>query len=270
MNWEKIVSVMTEAVYSASEVIKDGLFRNGNIVFEHKLTHDYVTETDKKSEEIITAILKQAYPDDVIIGEESFDDEELPEGSFWVVDPLDGTTNFIHGFPMVSVTVARIEQGAPVAGCVYNPVTDELFIGVRRGGVYLNGKQIIKSNSVPDVAHSLVATGFPFRRKDLIRPYLKTFEEIFRQVSDIRRTGSAALDLAYLAAGRIDGFWEVGLKPWDIAAGILMIEELGGVVSDFWGSKGVLKNGNIIATSSQVLYEVIYNAVRSNLLPHMR
>ncbi len=267
----EIILVMKRAVQTAAEIIKADMAAGNIKSFEHKLHYDYVTETDKKSEQVIKKIIKESFPDETIIGEESFHGGELPDGVFWLIDPLDGTTNFIHSFPMISITVARVENGKPVAGCTYDPFTNELFTAIKGQGLSLNDKKMDKLSTLSDVSHSLVATGFPFRKKDIVKPYLAAFEEIFHSVSDIRRTGSAALDLAYLAVGRIDGFWEIGLKPWDIAAGILMIEEAGGVVSDFYGDpNNVIKNGNIIAASSKKLYNVISNAVRKHLIPHMQ
>ncbi len=266
------ILVMKEAVRAAAEIIKADMEVGSIRSFEHKLHYDYVTETDKKSEQIIKKIIKSSFPDDVVIGEETFNGEELPEEAFWLIDPLDGTTNFIHTFPMISITVARVENGRPVAGCTYDPLADELFVAVKGEGLFLNDKKLDRPFTPPDVSHSLVATGFPFRKKDkTVKFYLAAFEEIFLSVSDIRRTGSAALDLAYLAVGRIDGFWEIGLKPWDIAAGILMIEEAGGLVSDFSGDPdSVMKSGNIIAASNKKLYDVIKNAIEKHLVPYMK
>jgi myo-inositol-1(or 4)-monophosphatase len=222
---------------------------------------------DRESELIITDILKKSFPDDVIIAEESYDGSYDGKKPAWIIDPLDGTTNFIHGFPMVAVSIALMEDGVVSAGCVFDPLRNELFTSIRGQGLFMNGKKLLPRSTPPAIPRALVATGFPFRRKDLTEPYFQTFMEIFKTVSDIRRGGSAALDLTYVACGRLDGFWEIGLKPWDIAAAMLFIQETGGIVTDFWGrgEEIVLWNGNIVAAASYDLHKILLEKVQITL-----
>jgi myo-inositol-1(or 4)-monophosphatase len=210
-----------------------------------KLAADFVTRVDRDSEEIIIRAIKDAFPDHSILSEESVKDAET-ERYRWIIDPLDGTTNYIHQYPVFAVSIAVQYGGETVMGVVLDPLRGELFHALKGHGAFLNRKPIgISAFTAPGSA--LVTTGFPFREKEMLDPYLLAFKRIFLRVSGIRRAGSAALDLAYLASGRCDGFFELGLKPWDIAAGALLIEEAGGVVTDFGGGGGYLKTGNIVA-----------------------
>ena len=164
----------------------------------------------------------------------------------WIVDPLDGTTNFIHGFPVFAVSIAARGPDGLLVGVVYDPTRDELFSAARGEGARLNG-EAIRVSTVADPARALVGTGFPFRNARFTEPYLESFERVFAAVSDIRRAGSASVDLAYVACGRLDGFWELGLSPWDTAAGWLLIEEAGGVVTDDRGGSEVFGRGHVVA-----------------------
>jgi len=159
----------------------------------------------------------------------------------WIIDPLDGTTNFIHGFPVVAVSIALMHKGNIVIGVVYDPTRDELFYAEQGSGAFLNENRI-KVSSIKNASLSLISTGFPFRNKQYIDQYMKIFRELLYSVSDLRRPGAAAIDLAYVASGRVDGFFEFALSPWDIAAGSILIKEAGGTVSDFEGAETYLKN----------------------------
>jgi myo-inositol-1(or 4)-monophosphatase len=169
-----------------------------------------------------------------------------PDRIEWIVDPLDGTTNFIHGFPVFAVSIAARGPDGLLAGVVYDPTRDELFSAARGEGARLNG-EAIRVSAVSEPARALVGTGFPFRNARFTEPYLESFERVFAAVSDIRRAGSASVDLAYVACGRLDGFWELGLSPWDTAAGWLLIEEAGGVVTDDRGGSDVFGRGHVVA-----------------------
>lgn len=222
-----------------------------------KAASDFVTYVDKESERIIIETIKDEFPNHTILAEESLKED----GEYlWIIDPLDGTTNYIHGYPMFSVSIALRHEDEIKIGVIYDPLRDELYTAIKEGGAFLNGKPIHISN-VKELRDSLITTGFPFRRKEMIDLYLKLFKNLFNKVSDIRRAGSAALDLAYLACGRCDGFFEIGLSPWDIAAGSLLIKEAGGIITDFSGTDEYLKTGNIIAgipaLHNEVLKEVI-------------
>jgi myo-inositol-1(or 4)-monophosphatase len=217
---------------------------------ENKKSFDYVTDADIASENVVLDEIRRRHPEHAILSEETPADlaqAKAQKGPLWVVDPLDGTTNFIHGFPHVAVSVALLLQGRPVVGVVLDLTKGEQFAASRGGGAWL-GDQRLKVAELPR-ERALLLTGFPFRNKELLDPYLALFKEIFTQCAGVRRAGTASLDLAYVAAGRGQGFWELGLKPWDLAAGILLVEEAGGVVSDFQGGGGALWSGDIVAAA---------------------
>lgn len=223
-----------------------------------KQQFDFVTEVDHRSEEAIVKLIKARHPDHKILAEESGGQRD-ESGYLWIVDPLDGTKNYIHGVPMFAVSVALKQDENLLAGAVLDPVRKELFYAEKGKGAFLNSKPITVSKT-QDFSQCLLATGFPFRAKHLTDQYFDAFKELFQQVSDFRRAGAAALDLAYIASGRIDGFWEITLNPWDIAAGALLIEEAGGKVSDLWGGSTHLQRGHIVA-SNGVIHERITKVV---------
>jgi myo-inositol-1(or 4)-monophosphatase len=210
-----------------------------------KQASDFVTRVDTDSERLIIKTIKERFPDHHILSEESLKDAGT--GWYrWIIDPLDGTTNYIHQYPMFSVSIALQHEGKVVLGVVYDPLREELFTALKGHGAFLNEGPIRTSSGISPEA-ALITTGFPFREKEKLDVYLRAFRRIFLMVSGIRRAGSAALDLAHLAAGRCDGFFELGLKPWDIAAGSLLIGEAGGIVTDFGGGPDYLLTGNVVA-----------------------
>ena len=211
---------------------------------------DWVTTTDHASEKEIIRILKKAFPDHTVKAEES-SPRAAPSRAQWLIDPLDGTVNFIHGFPAFAVSIALQKEGKLEVGVVYDPLRMELFTARRGRGARLNGRPIRVSRH-PTLKESLLATGFPFRAKGILDLYLKSFRGVFMETGSIRRAGSAAIDLAYTACGRLDGFWEMALSSWDMAAGVLLIQEAGGVVSDFFGGKSYLASGHIAAGNAGV------------------
>ncbi len=220
---------------------------------ENKKRFDYVTDADIASENAVLNEIRQRHPEHDILSEETPADlahAKAQQGPLWVVDPLDGTTNFIHGFPHVAVSVALLLQGRPAVGVVLDLTKGEEFTASRGGGAWL-GSQRLKAAELPR-ERALLLTGFPFRNKELLDPYLALFKDIFTQCAGVRRAGTASLDLAYVAAGRGQGFWELGLKPWDLAAGILLVEEAGGLVSDFQGGDGALWSGNVVAAAKEL------------------
>jgi myo-inositol-1(or 4)-monophosphatase len=221
---------------------------------------DFVTRVDKESESIIINTIKECFPHHSFLTEESIKDEDT-ENYRWIVDPLDGTTNYIHQYPVFSVSIALEYKKEIILGVIFNPLRDELFTAEKGKGAFLN-KNPINVSKVISLKDSLITTGFPFRRKKFIDIYLKLFKNVFHKVSDLRRAGSAALDLAYLACGRCEGFFEIGLSPWDIAAGDIIIKEAGGVVTDFGGGLDYLSTGNIIAGNPAV-HEKLLIEVRS-------
>jgi myo-inositol-1(or 4)-monophosphatase len=210
---------------------------------------DYVTDTDRRSEKAILEVLAAAVPRLPVLAEESGGLLEQP--ALWVVDPLDGTTNFVHAHPAVGISVALVVQGEPVVGVVRAPVIGSEFTAVRGGGARLNGRPMAVSR--PAVTEALVATGFPFRAPDLRARYLRMFGRALDAFEDMRRVGAASLDLAWTAAGVFDGFFELGLSPWDVAAGALLLREAGGAVSDWDGGNSWLRTGDILAGSPAIL-----------------
>jgi myo-inositol-1(or 4)-monophosphatase len=221
---------------------------------EQKARFDFVTNADKQAEQAVLEVIRDNNPDHAILAEESagdFSQAAQTKGVLWVVDPLDGTTNYIHGFPHVAVSVGALVDGEPSAGVIIDVTRNEEFAAAKGEGVTLN-RQPVQTSPVKEPGQALLLTGFPFRQKDRLRPYLELFEELFMQMSGIRRAGAAALDLAYVACGRAEAFWEMGLNPWDMAAGILMVEEAGGLVSDFNGGNKALWRGDIVAANKSL------------------
>jgi myo-inositol-1(or 4)-monophosphatase len=218
----------------------------GSETVEAKAAGDYVTEVDRRAEEAIGTLLARESPDVPVVGEELGGHRAE---RFWLVDPLDGTTNFVHGLPVVGVSVALVHQGRPVAGAIHGPLLGLTFSGVRGGGAEGNGHPLRVSGRAREEA--VVGTGFPFRSKDRLGQYERVLRAALRRFEDLRRPGAASLDLAWVAAGVYDGFFELGLGPWDVAAGALLVEEAGGVVSDWTGEPGYL-DGDILAGNPAV------------------
>jgi myo-inositol-1(or 4)-monophosphatase len=237
-----------EAARAGGRVVLEGA---GRAQPERKGTGDYVTAIDRASEEAIRSVLSRATPDVPVVGEETGGE---PGERWWVVDPLDGTTNFLHRFPAVAVSVALVEDGRPVVGVVHAPFLEETYLAARGDGargIRRDGSTEVLTVSDRPVERAVVGTGFPFRRKDLLPRYLDTFRRALERFEDLRRPGAAALDLAWVAAGVFEGFFELALHPWDVAAGALLIEEAGGVVSDWAGGPGYL-SGDILTGSPPV------------------
>lgn len=252
------------AALKAGELIRDHMGHLASSQIHLKGPSDYVTEVDRQCEEIIMGMVRNRYPDHHIMSEETTNDGLQP-GVTWVIDPLDGTANFIHGFPFVAVSIAVCVDKKPVFGVVLDPLRGELFTAKLGEGAYLNGRRLPLRESVP-LEHAMIATGFPHRSRGVLEPYLDVFTSVFKSTGGIRRAGAAALDLSYLAAGRVDGFWEVGLKAWDVAAGSLLVTETGGRVSDFWGKGDYLYNGHIVG-GTILVYPFLLEQVRTFLVP---
>jgi myo-inositol-1(or 4)-monophosphatase len=290
------LSTAVRAAILAGGVILNNLGRISKNDIGTKQVSDFVTHVDRDSERIIIKTIKKRFPHHFFLAEESPSPIPLPQGEGargrvkdvflgkyrWIIDPLDGTTNYIHGYPMFSVSIA-LEYNPPesphtplsqrgaggdfkggmggfsgeiILGVIFDPLRDELFTAEKGRGAFLNGHSI-KVSSVRTLKNSLITTGFPFRKKEFLDTYLRAFKNILLKVSDLRRAGSAALDLAHLACGRCEGFFEIGLSPWDIAAGSLIIKEAGGVVTDFGGREDYLATGNIVAGTPVVHREIL-------------
>jgi myo-inositol-1(or 4)-monophosphatase len=256
----KFLSTAVRAARLAGKVIIDNLGRILKKDINHKQKSDFVTRVDKESEKIIIKTVKENFPDHFFLAEESLKEAETEEYR-WIIDPLDGTTNYIHQYPVFSISIALEYKREIILGVVYDPLRKELFTAEKSEGSFLN-RHPIRVSKIGSLKDSLVTTGFPFRSKEFIEIYLKLFKSVLNKVSDLRRAGSAALDLAYLACGRCEGFFEIGLSPWDIAAGDILIKEAGGVVTDFGGGNNYLSTGNIVA-GNPAIHEKLLIEVKS-------
>lgn len=251
-----MLNIAIRAARSAGNIIARACSQLDTVQTQQKGLNDFVTNVDKEAEQAIVQVLRKSYPDHGIIGEEHGDYGNSNSEYQWIIDPLDGTTNFIRGIPHFSVSIALKVHGKLEQAVIFDPLRGELFTASRGGGAQLNERRIRVTNH-PDLTGTILATGFPFKQKQHLDSYSKIFNVLFTDAGDVRRTGSAALDLAYVAAGRFDGFWEMGLKPWDIAAGELIVREAGGMVSDFSGGNTQLRSGNIVAASPKVLQAML-------------
>lgn len=246
-----LVNIGVKAARKAGHIILQSLDRLDAIAIEEKGYNDYVTQVDKASEEEIKYIIQKAYPDHAILGEESGLTKTKESDITWVIDPLDGTTNYMHGFPQFCISIGVMEKDRLEHGIIYDPLKDELFTASRGQGAKLNDRRI-RVTTNQHLNKSLIGTGFPTREMAVVEEYLKLLREIFPKVAGVRRAGAAALDLAYVACGRFDGFWEYGLKLWDVAAGALIVKEAGGYVTGFESPDSYLKTGNIIAGNPKI------------------
>lgn len=257
------LNIAISAARAAGHVIIRNINRRQDVKVHAKGLNDFVSEVDQQAEfEIITTI-KKAYPDHAILAEESGIHEG--NGCEWIIDPLDGTTNFLHGVPQYCVSIAMREDNKLQLGVVYDPVKEELFCASRGEGATLNNRRI-RVSTQKDLTASLLGTGLPYRTDQELDAYMATLRAMLENTSGIRRAGSAALDLAYVAAGRFDGFWEFGLNIWDIAAGVLLIQEAGGLVSDIDGGHNYLESGNLVAANSKLfkpLLQSLNTAIKS-------
>jgi myo-inositol-1(or 4)-monophosphatase len=254
----RMCDLAVRAARIGGEVIEAGAGSRQSV--DKGLPGDYVTEVDLASERSITVFLSGESPDVPVKGEES---DGHPHGDYgdryWVVDPLDGTTNFMHGFPAVGVSVALVEDGRPVAGCVHAPFLGQTYAAVADQGAWVQDDQGARTElrvSSRPIERAVVGTGFPFRRKELLARYLRVMGAALERFEDLRRPGAACLDLAWVAAGVFDGFFELSLAPWDVAAGGLLIQESGGVVSDWKGGSDWL-TGNILAGPPAIHAELV-------------
>ena len=255
---EPMLNIALTAARKAGQIIERAFERLDTVKIEAKSHNDFVTQIDKASEKEIIFQLHKAHPQHKIHAEESGHHGDEDSEYEWVIDPLDGTTNFIHGIPHYAVSIACIHKKRLLHAVVYDPIKREEFTATRGQGAYLNGRRIRISPRI-SFEGALFGTGIPFSgyALDHMDGYLKCLHEISKQCAGIRRAGAAALDLAYVAAGRFDGFWELGLKPWDMAAGALLITEAGGLVTDFNGGNAFLEKGNIVATNPKLLKHLL-------------
>jgi len=260
-----MLNIAVRAARSAGNVISRSMARLDSISVQVKERNDFVTEVDRDAENVIIGILRKAYPDHAILAEES--GQTSGDDFQWIIDPLDGTTNFLHGFPQFAVSIALRHKGRLEQAVVYDPLSQELFTATRGDGAMLNDRRIRVSNRA-GLEGALLGTGFPFKAQHHLDTYLDMFRALFPQTAGIRRAGAAALDLAYVAAGRLDGFWEIGLSTWDMAAGVLLIQEAGGLSSDFSGGHNHLESGNLVAGNPKVFAEIL-KTIRPHVTPEL-
>ena len=261
MSMQPMLNIAVRAARNAGNIIARSVDRLDQITINVKAENDFVSEIDRQAEQEIIHTIRKAYPNHGFLGEET----GVHEGDdfVWIIDPLDGTTNFLHGFPQFAVSIGLKHKGRLEQAVVYDPLRQELFAASRGAGAQLNDRRIRVSKR-NDLDGALLGTGFPFKQQQHLDIYLHTFKALFPMTAGIRRAGSAALDLAYVAAGRLDGFWEIGLNPWDMAAGVLLIQEAGGLVSDFSGGNDFLSTGNIVAANPKV-----FKAMLQKIRPHL-
>jgi myo-inositol-1(or 4)-monophosphatase len=265
LSMQPMLNIAVRAARSAGELILRSTDSVSRLSVDQKGKNDYASEVDRMAEREIISIIKTAYPEHAILAEES--GKHKGNDFVWIIDPLDGTTNFLHGFPQYSVSIALKYKGKLEVGVVYDPLRDELFTAKRGGGAMLNSRRLRVTNQ-NSLKGALIGTGFPFKTDRDLDAYLGMFRALTTECAGIRRAGSAALDLAYVAAGRMDGYWEIGVMEWDMAAGILLIKEAGGVVTDFSFNDNYLESGNVIVGSPkmhQLMYQLIEPHVTDNL-----
>ena len=254
-----MLTIAVRAARRAGSIINRAALEGGGFEVRAKQRNDFVTKVDHAAEEAILDTVRKAYPDHAILAEESGAAAGKAEYE-WVIDPLDGTTNFIHGFPQYCVSIAVRHRDALAHGVIYDPVKNELFTASKGRGAFLNDRRIRVSKCLR-LGDALVGTGFPFKEVERIELYSSQLKRIMQSTAGVRRAGAAALDLAYVACGRLDAFWELGLSPWDMAAGALMIQEAGGLVGDLGGEDGYLQSGEI-ACATPKIFPTLLEALR--------
>jgi myo-inositol-1(or 4)-monophosphatase len=252
-NLHPMLNVAVKAARAAGAIINRAALDVEAVRISQKQVNDFVTEVDHASEAAIIETLLTAYPHHGIWAEESGKTHGAKNSDFvWIIDPLDGTTNFIHGFPIYCVSIALAVKGKVEQAVIYDPSRNDLFTATKGRGAYMNDRRIRVSKRI-DLRQCLISTGFPFRPGDNFNSYLRMMADVMQRTAGLRRPGAAALDLAYVAAGRFDGFWERPLQPWDMAAGIVLIREAGGYVSDMAGGTQMLETKSIAAGNEQIL-----------------
>jgi myo-inositol-1(or 4)-monophosphatase len=268
--YEDLLSVAVEAARAGGEVLTR-LYGATDLGAEEKAKNDLVSRADRESEAAIVTRIRAAFPDHSVLAEEGGRQPGAAPGFEWVIDPLDGTANFLRGVPMFCVSIACLDSGRPAVAVVLDPLRDDLFVA-RRGGGARRGDRPLVLRDRPGLDGAFLATGFPFRAHGALDAYLTIFRDVFLEARGIRRCGAAALDLAYTAAGVFDGFFEFRLAPWDVAAGSLLIQEAGGVITDLDGGDRFIAGGNILAGAPGVhrrLREIAARCASEALLDRM-
>ncbi|MDR1663176.1 MAG: inositol monophosphatase [Endomicrobium sp.] len=254
-------SSYTNVALASAKIGTDVLlsYYNRKLNIEYKGEIDPVTQADKNAQKAMIKIIRNVFPEHGILAEED-GIKETGKDYCWIIDPLDGTVNFVHGLPMFCVSIGLKHKDEIIVGVIYAPIMKEVFIAEKDKGAWFNGKRINVSKN-KNIIRSLATTGFPYYFRKNSQRVMKNFDNIVHEAQGVRRLGSAALDLAYVACGRFEFFWEEGLKPWDIAAGILMIKEAGGIISDYDGSKDALFGTTLLAANNWTVYSKIFGII---------
>lgn len=253
---DNFVSIATEAARAGAEILLGHWQNLGQDDADTKARNDWVSRADRESEEAILQIIRRSCPNDSLLGEESGATTTGTSDRTWVIDPLDGTSNYLRHFPFWSISIALREGDEMIGGLVFEPLRDEWFIAEKGGGAWRNGERVRVADQ-PALDGAFIATGFPFRALKYLDDYMSVFRDVVAVAKGVRRAGSAALDLAYTSAGIFDGFFELHLAPWDIAAGALLVREAGGIVTDFSGGERFWESGNIVGASPGVHREIL-------------
>jgi myo-inositol-1(or 4)-monophosphatase len=259
-----LLDIALDAARSAAAVIRDATSGRDRLVWETKGRSDFVSEVDKASESKISEVIARRAPDAFLLGEELSPEVLSRSGLVFIADPLDGTTNFLHGYPEYAVSIAAARNGELLAGVVINVPRGEEFTAAKGGGAYHDGERIRVSN-LRDPGRALIGTGFPFKTLEKLPSYLEQFSLVMNGTAGIRRAGAAALDLSNVACGRFDAFWELVLAPWDVAAGVLMVQEAGGVVTDIEGNPPLLDAGSFVAGNPAMHAWLLQTIKRANM-----
>jgi len=254
-----MLNIAVRAARRAGSIINRAALGGEALVVKTKRANDFVTQVDRAAEEAIIEIVRKAYPDHGFLAEESGATSKDAEYR-WIIDPLDGTTNFIHAFPQYCVSIGIEHRGALAHAVIYDPLKNELFTASKGRGAFLNDRRV-RVSKCTRLQDALIGTGFPFKEVSRLERYGRQLERFMRVAAGVRRAGAAALDLAYVACGRLDGFWELGLSPWDMAAGALLIQEAGGLVGDLEGEAGFLERGDICAGTPKI-FPALLEALR--------
>lgn len=262
-----LLNIGVRAARRAGDLIIRHLNQLDAIKVDSKGRNDFVSEVDRMAEQDIIRTVQKSYPDHAFLAEESGASGDAEY--VWIIDPLDGTTNFLHGFPVFCVSIAVMHRGRIEHGVIYDPLRQELFTTSRGAGATVDGRRMRVSDTRV-LSNSLLGTGFPFRTDPAsLDPYMAMLRAAFCETAGVRRPGAAALDLAYVAAGRLDGFWEIGLNIWDLAAGALMIQESGGLITDLGGRDGWQQSGNVVAGNPKI-HEALLKLIEPHLTPELR
>ena len=245
-----MLNIAVRAARRAGSIINRATLGGEALVVRTKAANDFVTQVDRAAEEAIIDIVRKAYPEHGFVAEES--GSTSPNAEYrWIIDPIDGTTNFIHGFPQYGVSIGIEHRGALAHAVVYDPVKNELFTASKGRGAFLNDRRV-RVSKCTRLHEALVGTGFPFKEVSRLDLYVRQLARLMQTSAGVRRAGAASLDLAYVACGRLDAFWELGLSPWDMAAGTLLIQEAGGLVADLNGEAGFMESGDICAGTPKI------------------